>query len=290
MTELIGVRARVGPAPRRSWRWNLALGLAMWVLALLFVAPFIWMLVSSTKTDLEVFRLPIQWLPASPTFNNYVTVWTGKYPLTRYIGNSLFIATLRVIGDILTASLAAYGFSRMRFKGRDLLFGLYVSTMILPSQMLLVPRFILFQYLHIYNTHWALILPGAFTVFGTFLLRQFLLTIPVDLTDAAKIDGASDFQIYSRVIMPLLKPALGSLAIIAFVWSWNEYETALVMLTSESIYTIPLGMTKYFDDRGGFSPSLIMAGAVSATLPIFVVFLSMQRQFIETFSRSGIKG
>ena len=159
-----------------------------------------------------------------------------------------------MLADLLTASLAAYGFARLRFKGRDLVFALYLSTMILPGQMLLVPRFVLFQYLHIYDTPWALILPNAFTPFGTFLLRQFLLTIPSELSDAARIDGANKLQIYWRVMLPLLRPALGSLAIVAFVWSWNEYETALVMLTSESIYTIPLGMTKYFDDRGAFQP------------------------------------
>ena len=145
---------------------------------------------------------------------------------------------------LLTASLAAYGFARLRFKGRDLVFALYLSTMILPGQMLLVPRFVLFQYLHIYDTPWALILPNAFTPFGTFLLRQFLLTIPSELSDAARIDGANEFQIYWRVMLPLLRPALGSLAIVAFGWSWNEDETALVMLTSEAIYTNRVGIPK----------------------------------------------
>jgi multiple sugar transport system permease protein len=156
--------------------------------------------------------------------------------------------------------------------------------------MLLVPRFILFKELHLYNTLWALILPGMFTVFGTFLLRQFFLAIPQELADAARIDGASEWQIYWRIVLPLARPALASLAILGFVWSWNDYETPLVMLTSEQHFTIPLGLTSYIDENGGFSAALIMAGSVSAILPVLVVFLVLQRQFIAALARSGLKG
>ncbi len=165
-----------------------------------------------------------------------------------------------------------------------------MSTLIIPFQMLLVPRFILFRQLHIYDTLLALILPGIFTVLGTFLLRQFFLTIPQELTDAARMDGASEWSIYWRVILPLARPALASLAILAFVWSWNDYETPLVMITTESHFTIPLGLTAYIDEGGGFSAALIMAGSVSAVIPILVVFLVMQRQFVAALARSGIKG
>jgi multiple sugar transport system permease protein len=248
------------------------------------------MVVSSLKREIDVFRLPIQWIPDPVTWRNYDEVWTGRYPLTRYIGNSLLVAVARVIGELITASLAAYAFSRLKFRGRDVLFILYVSTLIIPHQMLLVPRFILYRQLGIYDTLWALILPGVFTVFGTFLLRQFFLTIPQDLTDAARVDGANELQIYWRIILPLSKPALASLAILAFVWSWNDYETPLVMLTTESKFTIPLGLTRYFDESGGFSAALISAGAVSSLIPIFIVFLALQRQFIQALTRSGLKG
>jgi multiple sugar transport system permease protein len=279
------------PSRRRQHQvqWTI-ISVVMWTLGILFLLPFAWMVISSLKREIDVFRLPVRWWPDPLTFQNYVKVWTGEHPLPRYIGNSLIVAIARVVGELLTASLAAYGFARLRFKGRDLVFLLYIGTLIIPHQMLLVPRFILYRQLHIYDTLWALILPGIFTVFGTFLLRQFFLTIPQELTDAARVDGANELQIYWRIILPLAKPALASLAILAFVWSWNDYETPLVMLTTEKNFTIPLGLTAYIDESGGFSAALIMAGAVSSVIPIFIVFLVLQRQFIQALARSGLKG
>jgi multiple sugar transport system permease protein len=270
-------------------RW-LIISIVMWTIAILFLIPFVWMVVSSLKRDIDVFRMPIRWIPDPLSWNSYTEIWTGPHPFPRFVANSLIVAIARVAGELFTASLAAYAFARMRFKGRDLLFLLYVSTLIIPHQMLLVPRFILYRQLHIFDTLWALILPGIFTVFGTFLLRQFFLTIPEDLSDAARLDGASEFQIYRQIILPLSRPALASLAILAFVWSWNDYETPLVMLTTESRFTIPLGLTRYMDEGGGFSPSLIMAGAVSSVVPVLIVFLILQRQFIAALARSGMKG
>lgn len=284
-------RAESRQVMRRSQRarWT-AIGIVMWTLGIAFLLPFAWMLVSSLKREIDVFRLPVKWIPNPATLQNYQKVWTGKHPLPLYVKNSLLVAGARVLGEVFTASLAAYGFARLRFKGRDALFVLYVSTLIIPAQMLLVPRFILYKQLHIHNTLWALILPGIFTVFGTFLLRQFFLTIPQELTDAARMDGASEFAIYRRIVLPLAKPALASLAILAFVWSWNDYETPLVMISSEKYFTIPLGLTSYIDDAGGLSAALIMAGSVSAIVPIIIVFLVLQRQFIQALARSGIKG
>ncbi len=262
----------------------------MWTLAVAFVLPFVWMVVSSFKRDIDVFRLPVRWWPEPATFANYVKVWTGSHPMPLYITNSLIVAGVRTVGELFTASLAAYGFARLRFRGRDALFLLYLSILIIPHQMLLVPRFILFKQMGIYDTLLALILPGIFTVFGTFLLRQFFLTIPQELSDAARMDGASEWQIYRRIVMPLAKPALASLSILAFVWSWNDYEGPLVLLTSERNYTIPLGLTSYIDETGGYSAALLMAGAASAILPVLIVFLVLQRQFIAALARSGIKG
>jgi multiple sugar transport system permease protein len=270
-------------------RWTI-ITIVMWGVALLFLMPFVWMVVSSLKRDIDVFRLPIRWIPDPISWNSYQEIWTGPHPFPRFVANSLIVAGARVAGELFTASLAAYAFARMRFRGRDALFLLYVSTLIIPYQMLLVPRFILYRQLHIFDTLWALILPGIFTVFGTFLLRQFFLSIPEELSDAARLDGASEFQIYRQIILPLSKPALASLAILAFVWSWNDYETPLVMLTTESKFTIPLGLTRYMDEAGGFSPSLIMAGAVSSIVPVLVVFLLLQRHFIAALARSGMKG
>jgi len=283
-----GTSRRVQTRSDRS-RW-LAISIVMWVLALLFLTPFVWMLVSSMKRDLDVFRLPVTWIPDPFSFRGYERILHGKYAFHLFLTNSLIVAIARVVGELTTASLAAYAFARMQFKGRDFLFLLYISTMIIPYQMLLVPRFILYRQLHIFDTLWALILPGIFTAFGTFLLRQTFMTIPEDLSDAARLDGASEFQIYRQIILPLAKPALASLAILAFVWSWNDYETPLVMLTSESNFTVPLGLTRYMDEQGGYSPSLVMAGAVASIIPVFIVFLMLQRHFIQALTRTGMKG
>ena len=283
------VRSRGVRTKSTEVRW-IVISIVMWVIALLFLMPFVWMVVSSLKRDIDVFRLPIRWIPDPLSWASYEKIWTGPHPITRFMGNSLLVAVARVIGEVSTASLAAYAFARMQFRGRNAIFVVYLATMIIPSQMLLVPRFILYRQLHIYDTLWALILPGIFTVFGTFLLRQFFISIPKDLTDAAKLDGASEFQCYRQIVMPLAKPAIASLIILAFVWSWNDYETPLVMLTTESRFTIPLGLTRYMDEGGGFSPSLIMAGAVSSILPVLLVFLVLQKQFIAALARSGMKG
>lgn len=270
-------------------RWLAVSGL-FWALGLLFLVPFAWMVLSSLKREIDVFRPPFRIWPDPLTWLNYTTVWTGEHALTHFIGNSLLVALARVAGELLTASLAAYAFARLRFQGRDLLFLLYLGTLIMPFQMLLIPRFILFQQLGLTDTLWSLILPGIFTAVGTFLLRQFFISIPQEISDAARIDGANHFQIYWRVILPLARPALAALAILAFVWSWNDYETPLVMLASEAHFTIPLGLTSYVDENGGFSASLIMAGAVSSILPVIVVFLAMQRQFVQALTHSGLKG
>jgi multiple sugar transport system permease protein len=270
-------------------RWYITIAV-MWVSAMLFLFPFVWMVVSSLKRDIDVFRLPVEWIPDPVSFFGYERVWTGNYPITQFMGNSVIVAVCRVFGEVLTASLAAYAFARMEFRFKNLIFVMYLATMIIPHQMLLVPRFILYQEIGIHDTLWALILPGMFTVFGTFLLRQFFMGIPKDLTDAAKMDGASELQCYYQIVMPLAKPAIASLMILAFVWSWNDYETPLVMLTSEEIFTIPIGLTRYMDEGGGMSPSLAMAGAVSSIVPVIVVFLILQRQFIQALTRTGMKG
>ncbi|MBO0791668.1 MAG: carbohydrate ABC transporter permease, partial [Ktedonobacteraceae bacterium] len=200
-----GARVHAAPSPqtrrqRLRLRW-LVISIVMWVIGIIFVLPFVWMIVSSFKRSIDVFSLPVRWIPDPFTWANYIEVWTGAHPLTLYFGNSLLVTGARVIGELFTSSLAAYGFARLRFRGRDGLFFLYISTLIVPFQLLLVPRFMLFQQLGIYDTLWALILPGIFTAFGTFLLRQFFLTIPQELSDAARIDGASDWQIYWRIIL-----------------------------------------------------------------------------------------
>lgn len=290
MAQSIDIEAGApGRRRRHQTRW-VVISIVMWAIGLLFLLPFAWMLISSFKREIDIFRLPVTWIPNPATIANYLEVTVGPQAIWRYFVNSILVAVARVAGDLLTASLAAYGFSRLRFRGRDALFFLYISTLAIPFQVLLVPRFILFHEVGLYDTLWALILPGAFTVFGTFLLRQFFLGIPMDLSDAARLDGANEFQIYARIIVPLARPALASLAILAFVWSWNDYETPLIMLTTNSKYTIPIGLTNFMDVSGGLSAGPIMAASVLSLIPIFALFLVLQRQFVQAITRSGLKG
>ncbi len=268
---------------------RVAASLIMWLIALLFAAPFLWMLSSSLKRDIDVFQVPLHWIPNPVQWSNYANVWTGQYSLVRFFGNSLFVAVLSVGGELLTSSLAGYSFARLNFRGRDKIFVGYIATSIVPSQLLLVPRFMFFKELGLYDTLWALILPSMFTVFGTFLMRQYFSAVPGELAEAARIDGANEWHIYARIYLPLARPVLAALAILGFVGSWNSYETPLIMLSSPSHYTLPLGLTQFVDESGGLSAGLAMAGATSSIVPMVVVFLIFQRQFLQALSHTGIK-
>jgi multiple sugar transport system permease protein len=258
-------------------------------LGLFMVSPLIWMLSASLKPEVEVFSYPIRIIPRSIMWDNYREVWAGIYPFGLFYFNSIKVTFISVTGLIITSSLAAYSFSKLRYPGRDALFLLYLSTMMIPPQVLMVPRFILFRNFGILNTHYALILPGIFIIFGVFLLRQFFMTIPNELSESALIDGAGHFTIFSRIIMPLAKPAIISLLIVSFVWRWNDYEEPLIFLSSKDLFTIPVGMTLFVDE---FETrySLIMAAAVSAVLPVLAVFLAGQKFFVQGVVTTGIKG
>lgn len=261
------------------------------VVSVLLGFPLLWMVLTSLKTNSQALAVPVVWWPHPFLWQNYPQVLSAV-PFYRFFLNTLLYAAVTIVGVCLSSSLVAYGFSRIRWRGRDFLFQVMVSTLLIPFFATLVPLFVMYKRFHMVGWYLPLMIPTFLgsSVFSTFLLRQFFMTIPQELSDAARIDGANDWQIYWRVILPLAKPALASLAILAFVWSWNDYETPLVMLTSEHNFTIPLGLTSYIDESGGFSASLIMAGAVSSVIPIIAVFLFMQRQFIQALARSGLKG
>ena len=268
---------------------NLPLTLLMWTLALGFLLPLAWMISSSLKIDLDVFASPPRWIPDPVAWENYLKVWTGPTSMTRYVLNSVIVSVACVLGELATSALAGYGFARMSFRFRDKLFALFVASAIVPAQLLLVPRFMLFKELGLYDTLWALILPGIFTVFGTFLMRQTFAALPAELGESARMDGASEWRIFYSIYLPLARPALAALAILAFVSTWNSYEAPLVMLSDPHKLTIPLGLTLLSDESGGLSPGTAMAAAASSILPILIVFILAQRQFIAALSRSGIK-
>ncbi|MDN5726454.1 MAG: carbohydrate ABC transporter permease [Propionibacteriales bacterium] len=264
-------------------------GAGLWALAALFILPFVWMLSSSLKRNIDVFAVPVRWIPDPVQWSNYVEVWLGDQSMLRYFGNSLLVTGVSVTGDLITASMAGYAFALLSFKGRDKVFLIYLATAIVPYQLLLVPRFMFFQQLGLYDTLWALILPGIFTLFGTFLLRQFFIACPPELGEAARIDGAGEWAVFWRVYLPQAKPMLAALAIIRFVGSWNDYETPLVMLSDERKYTVPLGLTQFIDAEGGLSAGLAMAASVSSVIPILIVFLIFQRQFVAALAHAGLK-
>ena len=257
-------------------------------LSIIMLLPFAWMLSASFKPDNQIFNFPIEWIPKQITLANYDRVWNSNVPFTVFFLNSVKVTLLSVIGEVATSALAGYAFAKIKFKGSEVIFLIYLSTLVFPNQMMLIPRFVMFSKIGIYNTHWALILPGMFTAFGTFMLRQFFMTIPDELCESAKIDGANHFVIFSRIIVPLSLSAFSALIIFQFVASWNDYEAPLVYLRSENLATIPLGLN-FFKDENSPSYGAIMAASVCSLIPIFIVFLSFQKQFVAGIATSGMK-
>ena len=259
------------------------------LIAVFMILPFIWMLSTSFKTSKEVFVYPVQWIPTQFHFENYVRIWTGKDPLTTYYINSAITTFIPIFFGVITCSLAAYGFTKIRFKGREALFFGYVALMMIPPQILFIPKFLMFKSMGIYNTHLALILPHCVSIFGVFLMRQNFLSIPMELNEAAIVDGAGELQIYARIILPQAKPIIASFCILAFTWYWNDFENPLIFISKQKLYTVPLALNKFVLEDGVDYPDM-MAVAASGVLPIIVVFLFAQKYIIESIATSGIKG
>jgi multiple sugar transport system permease protein len=268
-----------------KWIW----GVPLWILAIAFLAPFAWMISTALKPDVDAYKIPMQWIPNPFQWDNFSTVLSGATSVLPAFGRSVFVALLRVAGELITATMAGYAFARMSFKGRDKLFLLYLATAIIPAQLLLVPRFIYFQKLGLYDTLWALILPGMFTVLGTFLMRQFFVSQPAEFAEAARMDGANEWRVFTRIYLPLATPVMSALGILAFVWSWNDYETPLVLISNPDRYTLPLSLTNFVDEQGQIAPGLTMAASVISIVPVLIVFVVLQRRFIAAMTHTGIK-
>lgn len=257
-------------------------------LSLLMVIPFIWMLSSSFKAESEIFGIPIQWIPETFYWSNYVEVWT-RVPFHIYYLNTLKITVITVILNVVTSSMAGYAFAKVRFPERDKLFFLYIATMMIPYQVMMIPQFMLMSELGLVNNHLSLILLGAFNPFGVFLFRQFFLSIPDELLEAARIDGLNEFGIYLKIILPLSKPAIASLVIFSFMHTWNDFLGPLIYLTSDHLYTIQLGI-QHFITEYNTEYALLMGAAVSAIIPTIIVFFLAQDHFVKGIASSGIKG
>ena len=255
--------------------------------ALLTLAPFVWMILTSFKDIGEIFSYPPTWWPEDFTLDNYVATFRAA-PFGRFYLNSLFVATTVTLGQLVTCSMAAYAFARMEFWGRDVLFYVFLGTMMVPLHVTMIPSFMILHWLGLIDTYGALIIPGLASAFGTFLLRQFFLTIPKELEEAAYLDGCGRFRVLWQIIVPLARPALATLAIFTFMGVFNDFIWALVAINSQDLYTVQLGLA-IFRDRYSTEWGSLMAGSVVATLPILIVFFLAQKQFIEGIALSGLK-
>jgi multiple sugar transport system permease protein len=250
--------------------------------------PFFWMVMSSLKTNNAVFSIPIQWIPETFVWSNYVDIWQ-KSDMVTWLKNTMVLSIAVTALQLLTGSFAAYGFSKIRFPGRDVLFLIYIGTIAVPWQAYMIPQFILMSKLHLSNTLWSIVALQAFGAFGVFLMKQFYETIPGELSEAARIDGLSEYGIYRRIILPLSVPALATLTLLTFVNTWNDYLGPLIYLRSPELWTIQLGL-KSFVGQYNAEYALIMTGSVLSVLPIAIIFMLGQRYFVEGIATSGLKG
>lgn len=267
-------------------RW--IIGTVLFVIAALMLAPLIWMIAESFTKEGKALRLPPNWYPNPFTTENYRSI-SGLIPFGRMAINSLVVAVIATAGSMLVSVLAAYGFSRLRFPGRDTIFLAMLGAMMIPAQMTLVPVFVLLRNLHLIDRLPALWLPALINVFAIFFFRQYFNTIPRELDEAARIDGAGDLWILFRVILPLSGPALAAMSILAFEASWNSYLGPLIFITSEENMTLPLGLTSLNMGQGG-SSVIVFAAITAIVAPVLVVFLIFQRAFVASIASVGIRG
>jgi ABC-type glycerol-3-phosphate transport system permease component len=257
--------------------------------ALLMIAPFLWIINAAFGQTSEIYTLPPKWLPLNPSLENFQSVFE-QVPYAGFMFNSLKLAVIVTLGQLVTCSMAAYAFARLHFPGKNILFLLLISALMIPGQVTLVPLFILMRQLGFYNTHTALILPALINPFGVFLLRQFFMTIPSELEDAARVDGASVFTIYWRIILPLAGPVLTTLAILTFVSMWNSYFFPLVMLNKPELQVLTVGLTLLQGQYGAGALGPVAAALAMAIVPVLVIFLLLQKYIIQSIVSTGIKG
>jgi len=279
-------------AQRRRLRQVLGATLLYSLLALLgavTLSPLAWMVSSSLKNMSQIFTYPPQFMVEAPRWSNYATVMQ-QLPFGLFMLNSVKVSSLCTLGQLLSCSLAAYAFARMRFWGRDVIFSMLLATMMIPYAVRMIPVFLIMQSVGWLDTHWALIVPSYLGgAFGTFLLRQFFLTIPTELEDAARIDGCGHFGIYRRIVLPLSRPALASLAVFVFIYHWNDLLSPVIYLSSRPKMTISVGLA-LFQSLRTTQWHLLMAGATISVIPVLLVYMFTQRFFVRGIALTGLKG
>lgn len=259
------------------------------VIGVSMLIPLIWMISASLKPEADVFNFPIEWIPQRwNAVENYRTVWGGQYNFGLYYWNSIKVSVGATVLQVFFSALGAYGFSKVKWKGRDILFTIYLATMMIPEQVTIVTRFLITREIGLYNTHLGLVLMLSFSVYGVFLLRQAMMAIPDSLSESAQIDGANHWQIFSRIVLPMVQPSIATLAILKFTWTWNDYQHPLVFITDPDLYVVQQGM-QVFATQSGVYYSLTMAAAVSSILPLLIIFLLGQKYVIGGIGEGAVK-
>ncbi|MEZ4867177.1 MAG: carbohydrate ABC transporter permease [Caldilineaceae bacterium] len=279
---------------RKSTQQRLSLWLSsviVWAGAFFMLIPIFWMLSASLKKEGDVFLIPIRWIPNPVLWSNYPDALVFQ-PFWLYFRNSVLVTSLNVVGAVFTASLVGFAFARLRAPGKNALFVILLSTLMLPAEVTLVPVYLLFRNVGWLDTYLPLIVPSWFggSAFYIFLLRQFFMTLPTELDDAAKIDGANLFTIYWRILMPLSKPALASVAIFSFFSNWNNFQAALIYLNTMEKYTLPVGLRLYLSSFGKTHWNFLMAATIVSIIPPILIFFTSQRYFVQGAVLTGVKG
>ena len=251
--------------------------------------PFFYIMVSSLKTPAELRQTPPDFFSKTPSLNYYTTIFNDKeIPLTRNVLNSVFVAVSRVIITLFTSSYAGYIFAKYHFKGKDLAFGVILIQIMIPFQVVMIPNYLIVVKFHLIDSLWALIVPSMVDAFGIFMMKQFIEALPAELMDAARIDGASEFGIYSRIVLPQMGPPLASLGIFTFMGTWNDYLWPLIVLTSPEKRTIPL-LVVWFQTQHSANQGLVLAASILTLLPIFIVYIFLQRWIVDQATQSAFK-
>ena len=267
---------------------RLLLYLVLGIGLVLTLAPFLWMLSASLMPAGEASVYPPRLLPSRVTLEHYVSLF-ARLNLARYFFNSLLIASAITLISLLLNSMAGYAFAKLRFPGRDGLFRILLSALVVPAQVAMLPLFLMLKQLGLINTWWGVIVPGMTSIFGIFLIRQYALSIPESLLEAARIDGASEFKIYWWVVLPICRPILVTLAVFTFMGAWNDFMWPLIVLTDESMYTLPVALANLLGEHVQ-DTELMMAGSVLTILPVMLLFIFVQRAYIEGITAGSLKG
>ena len=284
------VGERVKNTKRRRKVGNTIAFVVAALIGVLFFVPFAWMVSSSLKDLSEIYTFPPKFLPEQIKWSNYADAWNAL-PFDTFFVNSLIVATVTTVGVILTCSLAGYSFARLRYPGRDKIFLAYLATLMIPFPVLMIPLFIIMKNLQLVDTLWSLILPAIFTPAGTFLMRQFILSLPKELEEAARVDGCGFFGIYWRIVLPLMKPVIATLGIFTFLGSWNEFLWPLITISSIDNKTLPLGLTMFQSRLAGRTPwNQVMASATFSIIPVLIIFVLGQKYYVKGIVTTGIKG